>query len=482
MGKQTLNGIGFLLVSCVAVANAGTITVNTDGDPTVALCPGICSLRQAITQANAADTIVFAPTLTSPIVLSRGELLINKALTIAGPGADKLTVSAQNASRVFHIAADVMIGDVTIADGAVTGANGDAGPAGTGVGGNGVAGGQGKTASGACVLVDSGLTAVLASVAIRHCFATGGNGGDGGVGAPGHFTPTQSPGGNGGNGGYGGMATGAAVQSNGSLSLLDSSVIDAHALGGSGGSGGDGSPIGIPPGFGGQGGVGGTALGGAVAAGNGGSLRIFNSTIANSGGNGGNGGSGGAGTGFGGIGGYATGGLLYVDSNVTPAELEFSTLANGSVAGGGGGGPVGPGAGFPIANAINAASTLVVASSIVVGAQGDTDLCYGSVAAATGSANLSEFTSNTANPSTCNSFSVNAPFAQTLKELDASAIPAFMPIWSSPAINAAATCNDLLSQPVTIDQHDTPRPQPQGGACDLGAIEADYIFVDGFGA
>jgi len=34
------------------------------------------------------------------------------------------------------------------------------------------------------------------------------------------------------------------------------------------------------------------------------------------------------------------------------------------------------------------------------------------------------------------------------------------------------------SQNVTGDQHGTARPQ--GTKCDLGAIEADYIFVDGF--
>jgi hypothetical protein len=32
---------------------------------------------------------------------------------------------------------------------------------------------------------------------------------------------------------------------------------------------------------------------------------------------------------------------------------------------------------------------------------------------------------------------------------------------------------------VTDDEHATPRPQ--AATCDLGAIEADYIFVDVFG-
>jgi hypothetical protein len=254
-------------------------------------------------------------------------------------------------------------------------------------------------------------------------------------------------------------------------------VIDAHAAGGGGGNGGNGGSGGIP-GLGGQGGVGGAALGGAVAAHNGGSLRIFNSTIAASSGTGGGGGSAGAGTGGfpGGIGGYATGGLLYVENGVVPADLEFSTLAGGSVAGGSG-----TLTGVPSGNAINAASTLTVLSSIVVGAQFDADLCYGNVTPATGSANLSETTNNTADPSTCNGFSVNATFDQTLHALDIATTPwpGYMPIWHSPAMDAATTCQDLAAANVTTDQHGSARPQ--SAACDLGAIEADYIFVDGFG-
>jgi hypothetical protein len=373
---------------------------------------------------------------------------------------------------VFDIAAVATITDLTIADGAVTGGNGANG-----------AGAAGESVGGACVLVASGVDAVLNRVAIHHCYATGGNGGLGFFGAPGvcinnppPTPPTCFPGGPGGYGGSGGAATGAAIAVNGSLSLLDSSVMDAHATGGNGGTGGDGGP-GAPPGPPGNGGVGGMANGGAVAVSSGASIDIINSTIAESSGTGGNGGAGatfppGA---VNGIGGYATGGLLYVDNGASLADLEFSTLVNGSVAGGGG-----AQTGAVIANAVNAGSTLTVLSSIVVGAQFNANLCYGSVTAATGSANLSEYTDNDVNnPSACNGFSVNATFAQTLKAIDASATPAYMPIWKSPAIDAAATCNDLTATAVSNDQHDTSRPQ--GSQCDLGAIEADYIFVDGFG-
>lgn len=460
---------GLALAAFAAIANATPIIVNDAGDAGPGNCATTCTLRDAIASAHAGDTISFTPGLHSPITLTKGEMLIGTALTITGPGAAALTISAGSGSRIFIIAAATTITDITIADGMVIGNNG-----GNGTDGTGAAGGSGESEGGACVLVDSGIAVVLDHVAITHCRATGGGGGTGGQGAPGVGTQM---GGQGGSGGSGGDAVGAAIASYGSLSLLDSSVVDAHATGGSGGAGGAGGS-GLPPGLGGQGGVGGAALGGAVAARNGGSLRIFNSTIAASSGNGGGGGSAGSGTSGppGGVGGYAAGGLLYVDNGVALADLEFSTLANGSVAGGSG-----YIAGTPVANAINAGSTLNVLSSVVVGAQGNADLCYGPITAAAGSVNLSETTSNTVNPSSCNNFSLNATLAQTLKPIDASATPAYMPIWKSPAIDAAANCQDIAGQPVTTDQHDTPRPQPQGGACDLGAIEADYIFVDGFG-
>jgi hypothetical protein len=84
---------------------------------------GAGSLRQAIEDANAnpgADMIDFAPSLNGTIALTSGELTITDDLTIDGPGADKLTVSGNNASRVFNIPVsgiDVAIDELTIAHG-----------------------------------------------------------------------------------------------------------------------------------------------------------------------------------------------------------------------------------------------------------------------------------------------------------------------------------------------------------------------------
>ncbi len=89
---------------------------------------GVGSLRRAILDANAnpgADTIQFAKGLHGTIGLTSGELSITGDLSIVGPGQNKLTVSGNNASRVFEIAAaTVTITDLTIANGAAVGGDG----------------------------------------------------------------------------------------------------------------------------------------------------------------------------------------------------------------------------------------------------------------------------------------------------------------------------------------------------------------------
>jgi hypothetical protein len=65
---------------------------------------GAGSLRDAIKAASSGDTIVFAPSLTGQtITLTSGELEITSSLDIEGPGAAKLAISGNQASRVFHV-------------------------------------------------------------------------------------------------------------------------------------------------------------------------------------------------------------------------------------------------------------------------------------------------------------------------------------------------------------------------------------------
>src|SRR5262245_44971945 len=76
------------------------ITVNTLMDEADgSIVDGDISLRDAIAAAPAGETIDFAPALfaagSTKITLTRGELLINKALSIVGPNATLLTIDAR---------------------------------------------------------------------------------------------------------------------------------------------------------------------------------------------------------------------------------------------------------------------------------------------------------------------------------------------------------------------------------------------------
>lgn len=87
---------------------------------------GSGSLRQAIIDSNAnpgAGVITF--NVTGTITLTTGELLITDSLTILGPGAPLLTISGDNASRVFHnLGANLTIGTLTISNGNVGNSSG----------------------------------------------------------------------------------------------------------------------------------------------------------------------------------------------------------------------------------------------------------------------------------------------------------------------------------------------------------------------
>jgi len=112
------------------------LTVNSLLDTTVA-ADGLVTLREAIVASNTdtatdlgaigsgADTIAFAPGLTGTITLGGTEIQITDAVTINGPGAANLLVSAAGASRIFNITNEV--GDATIKGLTLTGGNVGAG-------------------------------------------------------------------------------------------------------------------------------------------------------------------------------------------------------------------------------------------------------------------------------------------------------------------------------------------------------------------
>ncbi len=131
---------------------------------------GAHSLRAGIQSGDA--TIAFAVGLHGTIKLE-SELQINHSVTIDGPGANELSVSGNDSSRVFEIAAgQVAISGLTITDGHEVAANGGG------------------------ILVDAGATLNLDQVVVAgnsaHADSAGNYGNGGGVENDGSLTVTQS--------------------------------------------------------------------------------------------------------------------------------------------------------------------------------------------------------------------------------------------------------------------------------------------------
>jgi len=87
--RATIFTIGVLLLYAAVIhAQATTITVTSTNDS------GPGSLRQALADAHDGDTINFDVSLKGQtIALTSDELVIDKSITITGPGSDQLAVS-----------------------------------------------------------------------------------------------------------------------------------------------------------------------------------------------------------------------------------------------------------------------------------------------------------------------------------------------------------------------------------------------------
>jgi len=103
--------VGYVCIAPLGVWATTLIVTNTNDSG-----PG--SLRQALADVNDGDSIDFA--VTGTIGLTSGELLVDKAIMISGPGAGNLAVNGNAKSRVFHVTG----GNVTISGLTIT--NGDA--------------------------------------------------------------------------------------------------------------------------------------------------------------------------------------------------------------------------------------------------------------------------------------------------------------------------------------------------------------------
>ncbi len=126
---------------------------------------GAGSLRNAIASAQAGDTILFDPNLANQtITLTSGQLELNKDLTIDGGNAPGVTISGNNASRVFlvkenpnFVPSTVTLKNLVIADGKATG--------------------TGELGAGGGIYTESRSTLTVENSTLRNNVATGEGGG-----------------------------------------------------------------------------------------------------------------------------------------------------------------------------------------------------------------------------------------------------------------------------------------------------------------
>jgi len=323
--------IGAFEVSDI-LQSGSTIFVNSLTDHDDNTCGSSdCSLREAINRANNTDgtpagglhTILFDAGITGTIALF-SELDVTSPLALTGPGARNLTVSGNNATRVFSFHRASTLTRITIANGHV-------------------AASPGQTAQGGGIYSNTGL--VLTDCAFTGNQVLGGNGF--GFGATG-------------NAGQGGAifnegnlaANGCTFASNNMALGGDGAAGLARQRGGDGGAG-EGGAVFNAPGVGAfltncsfyaniarggngasgsSGGNGGAGHGGAV--GNAGSLVMTACTVSSNSGGNSTGGTGGSGNG---TPGSASGGITNIGGGTATVE---TTISANNVANGGGGADV----------------------------------------------------------------------------------------------------------------------------------------------
>lgn len=456
--KQACLVASAITLTCAqASANAATLTVTHFGDDIY--CDAIgCSLRGALLTARNGDTVVWASNLSYPAVTTLTDTIIGRPLlifsgvTVQGPGADKLSIDAQDLSRVLHLDTRInqnysaSISGLRLMNGRIAGISYNSTPCGGQGSGpdNQRAGGP---ADGGCIWADASTSLRLQRVALEHCRAVGGAGESGNTRFLGY----------GNSGGDGGHARGGAIFSLGNLTLQEVSVHHASVNGGQAGSGEAGS---IQPGNGGDGGY---VSGGAVWAA--GTMEWRNVSTSDIGAYAGQGGQICGPTGTPGIGGDVYGGVVatFEPSTISFSSLEVTGIQAGSY-------PYTQ-SGIVYGNVLNSPASVVVNHSVLNAAVDNGDVessCAGALIVASSSQSRGP----------CADASVTSIGALT-PIIAANGLMTLMPEAASPIVDAASSCLDAQSNVVAFDARGASRPF--NGACDLGAHEYDGIlFKHGF--
>jgi predicted outer membrane repeat protein len=97
-------------LSCVS-SSAVTLTVTSAADN------GAGSLRASIAGAAAGDVIQFDPSLSGQVILLATPLNVIRDLRIDGPGADQMTISGGNRTRIFSATAPLTLTGLTLKNG-----------------------------------------------------------------------------------------------------------------------------------------------------------------------------------------------------------------------------------------------------------------------------------------------------------------------------------------------------------------------------
>lgn len=414
------------------------MVVTSTSDHNDGLCTGSdCTLREAVARANSlpiSSTITFAPNVTGSIQFQAGDspLLVNKSVTITGPGARALAINALTQTRVFEFDAGTsVVSGLTIIGGFVSGASGTAG---TGYGG--------------AILNLATLT--IDDCAISESSALGGSAG--------------------GSGQQGGAGQGGGIYNTGTLTVNRCLFQHNQAIGGAGSQNLNQFATG---------GTGGEADGAAIFNSMSGVLAANNCTFFNNETDGGAGAKGGR---FGGNGGGANGSIFNQGSASVVAGTISANPAFGGT-GGAGSSQINHGVnGIPMSGIIASAGSTsltntICASNNATGFTPAYDVAgtfssggynlIGTAESASGFAELGDQTGT-------NSAKLN-PLLGPLQN-NGGPTNTLMPLRGSSAVDAG------IAGGLTLDQRNQPRPVDSvlvnaagGDGSDIGAVEVNFL-------